>query len=293
MIMSNREFAEKLYDFLKKNEPSGQFAEQPREDCITELESYLFDYQMVKETIKDIEEIADIFDDHEYYVDEVKPLLYCLREIQGEMEVQQSKRMVSDTNYEVKHAIHVGDKEILFAEDKEAENGMCWFVGDYTENGIIGQYADCQICDDYLEAMQKFTGRVDRQIEAVKSEVSKSELTHKVFTAEHCHRHDYGQSIDGKIVAIKAGILRPEYRRGEIQIVLVDGGAGARANPNGRAVFCYHLSDGKHTRFERHDVQGEVKPEFLPKWAKEKAAEIQAEKGASNPQKKPKSREER
>ena len=202
-------------------------------------------------------------------------------------------RMVGDTNYEVKHAIRVGGKEIIFAEDKKAEDGMCWFVGDYTQNDIIGQYADCQVSDDYLEAMQEFTGRVTMQVESMRNEISHSKTTCKVFTAEHCYPHEYSKSIDGKIVAIRAEFLRPEYRRGEVQIVLVDGGGGAGANPRGRTVFCYHLNNGKHTRYERHDVLGVVKAEFVPEWAKEKAAAIQAEKGAPNPQKKPKDKEER
>ena len=113
-----------------------------------------------------------------------------------------------------------------------------------------------------------------------------------IFTAEHCYPNDYGQSIDGKIVAIRSEVLRPEYRRGNVQLVLVSGGNGARGNPNGRAVYCYHLNNGEHTRFEWHDIQGEVRPEFLPAWAKEKAAEIQAEKAAP-PQKNPKARDER
>ena len=292
MIVDNRKFAEQLYSFLKDNEPSDHFLDSPPEDCIKELENYLSDLNMVRETIKDIEEIADMFDDHEYYVAEVKPLLCGLRDIEGKLEAEQRRRMVGETDYEVKHAIHVGDKEIVFAEDKNAENGMCWFVGDYSRNDIMGQYADCQYSADYLEAMQEFTGRVDRQIEAMKSEISQSKTPCAVFTAEHCYCNDRGQSIDGKIVAIKAEILRPEYRRGDVQLVLVSGGNGARANSHGNAVFCYHLNDGKHTRFERYDVQGEVKPEFLPAWAKEKAAEIQAEK--SNPtQKRPKDREDR
>ena len=140
--------------------------------------------------------------------------------------------------------------------------------------------------------MQEFTDRVGKQIEAMKSEINQTKTPCEVFTAEHCYPNDYSKSIDGKVVAIKAGILRPEYRRGEVQIVLVNGGNGARANAHGRAVFCYHLNDGKHTRFDRHDVRGEVKPEFIPKWAAEKVAEIQAEK-ASPPQRKAKDREER
>lgn len=292
MIIDNRKFAEQLYSFLKDNDTSGHFTDSAPEDCIVELENYLSDLHMVKETIKDIEEVSDMFDDHEFYVTEVKPLLRGLREIQGELEVDQRRRMVSDTNYEVKHAIHVGDKEILFGEDKNAENGMCWFVGDYTQNDIIGQYADCIACDDFLEAMQEFTGRVNVQIEAIRSEITQSKTPCEVFTAEHCYPNDYGQSIDGKIVAIKADALRPEYRRGDVQLVLVNGGNSTKGNPMGRAVYCYHLNNGEHTRFERYDVQGEVKPDFVPKWAAEKAAAIQAEK-ASPPQKKPKDREDR
>ena len=203
------------------------------------------------------------------------------------------KRMVGDTNYEVKHAIRVGNKEIIFAENKKAEDGMCWFVGNYTQNEIFGEYADCQVSDDYLEAMLEFTDRVTMQIESVRNEINQSKVSCKVFTAEHCYQHDYSKSIDGEIVAIRAEFLRPEYRRGEVQIVLVNGGAGAIANPRGRAVFCYHLDDGRHTRFERHDVLGVIKAEFVPDWAKEKAAAIIAEKGVSTPHKKPKNREER
>ena len=290
MIVGNRKFAEQLYSFLKDNEPSDHFLDSPPEDCIKELENYLSDLNMVRETIKDIEEIADMFDDHEYYVAEVKPLLCGLRDIEGKLEAEQRRRMVGETNYEVKHAIHVGDKEIVFAEDKNAENGMCWFVGNYTRNDIMGQYADCQYSADYLEVMQEFTDRVLTQVKVMKA-INRSRLP-QIFTAEHCYRNDRGQSIDGKIVAIKAEILRPEYQHGDVQLVLVSGGNGARANSHGNAVFCYHLNNGNHTRFERYDVQGEVKPEFLPAWAKEKAAEIRAEK-AESPQKKPKETEVR
>ncbi len=46
------------------------------------------------------------------------------------------------------------------------------------------------------------------------------------------------------------------------------------ANARGSAVFCRNLYDGKDTRYERMDVLGEVKPERMPDWAKEKAAAI-------------------
>jgi hypothetical protein len=39
-------------------------------------------------------------------------------------------------------------------------------------------------------------------------------------------------------------------------------------------VLCTNLHTGKSTRYERMDVMGEIKPERLPEWAKEKAQEL-------------------
>ncbi len=62
--MDNRTFATDLYEFLKNNDSLGHFEGIPAEDGISELEEYLSDLDTVKETIKDIEGIADSFDDH-------------------------------------------------------------------------------------------------------------------------------------------------------------------------------------------------------------------------------------
>jgi len=57
---------------------------------------------------------------------------------------------------------------------------------------------------------------------------------------------------------------------------LVIGGFGAHANSRGSAVYCTHLNNGEHTRFERYQVLGVVKE--LPDWAKNNLARLQAEK---------------
>jgi len=54
-------------------------------------------------------------------------------------------------------------------------------------------------------------------------------------------------------------------------------------------VFGTSLADGKHARWERCDVLGEIKPEKMPVWAKEALAKIQSQEKI----KKSKSREER
>jgi len=55
---------------------------------------------------------------------------------------------------------------------------------------------------------------------------------------------------------------------------------GANANARGSAVFCYHLNNGKHTRFERHEVLGVVKE--LPDWAKERLAAVKSQMTAEH-----------
>ena len=57
----------------------------------------------------------------------------------------------------------------------------------------------------------------------------------------------------------------------------------------GQAVFGTSLADGKHARWERYDVLGEIKPEKMPDWAKEALSKIKEQEKA----KKTKSREER
>ncbi|RNC62894.1 MAG: hypothetical protein AWM53_01820 [Candidatus Dichloromethanomonas elyunquensis] len=77
------------------------------------------------------------------------------------------KRMV-DT-YEMKHAITMGDREILFLEDEN--KSYPYMVCNCSWDNPLGveQYSDEVVSADYLEMMTEFTSRVTAQIEAVKA----------------------------------------------------------------------------------------------------------------------------
>jgi hypothetical protein len=278
MFKDKATFAKELYEFMKENDSLGELEEMPVGDAIAELAEYLSDPESVKDTLRDIEEIADEMDDHETYVSDVKPLVKGLQSLLETLEAENGRRMVADTGYEVKHAVHIGDREILFAVNMNEPDGKFYMKAEYSDNGIIGQYDRVIYSADYLAAMEEFVGAVDQKIIAVRAEFAKADYQAKPITANHCYPHDYAEDLNGKVVAIKASVLRDEYRRGDVQMVLVDGGAGARGNARGSAVFCYHLNDGKHTRFERYDVLGVVKE--LPDWAKERVAAIQKERNS-------------
>ncbi len=187
--------------------------------------------------------------------------------------------MVADTGYEVRQSIKIGNREILMAENLKAEDGNFYMKAEYTENGLIGEYSQVLVDSNYLEIMWEFTKGLHGQIEKVASEIGKVAYQSEPITAKDCHPNDYSQGIVGKVVAIKAEALRPEYRRGDMQLVLVNGGNGANANAHGTAVFCTHLNDGSRTRFKRYDVQGEIKE--LPAWAAARLDAINAEREAA------------
>jgi hypothetical protein len=187
------------------------------------------------------------------------------------------KRMV-DT-YEIKHAIHVGDKEILFGVD-DRKIDCPYMVCSCTWDNPLGidQYFNAMGSADYLEMMSEFTDRVTTQLEAVKEERAKITVILKPFTLEHCIRNDCGQDIENKVVVIRLERLRPEYRTADKQLVLVTGGFGAHGNSRGRAVYTTNLYSGKESRWNREDILGVIKPECMPGWAKERLKQIQTER---------------
>ncbi|WP_418790383.1 hypothetical protein [Phosphitispora sp. TUW77] len=191
----------------------------------------------------------------------------------------EEKRMV-DT-YEVEHAIHVGDKEIVFGVD-EKKADCPYMVCNCTWDNPLGieHYFNAVGSADYLEMLTEFTDRVTTQLEAVKAERNKVTVPLQAFTMEHCIPNDNGQNFENKVVSICPECLRPEYRTADKQLVLATGGFGAHANARGRAVYTINLYSGKESRWNREDILGTLKPEYMPDWAKDRLKQIQAERQA-------------
>ena len=89
-------------------------------------------------------------------------------------------------------------------------------------------------------------------------------------------------------MVINAEPIRYEYQHPAFQLVLAEGGNGATGG-RGNAVFGTCLATGEKSRWERYDVLGEIKPEYMPEWAKEALAKIKEQQK----EKKQKNREER
>ena len=200
--------------------------------------------------------------------------------------MSEEKRMIG--SYEVMQSIHIGKKEVVFGINEKEEYPflVCFCT---CNNPLSAAWVtDAVGSDDYLEAMQIFMERVQEQIGLVKDEQEQFPFDMKPFTIDDCIPDDKSGSLVGKVVVINAKVNRYEYRRSAYQLVLVDGGHGARGG-RGQAVFGTCLADGERARWERYDVLGEIKPEKMPDWAKEALVKIKTQEK----EKKQKNREER
>lgn len=185
--------------------------------------------------------------------------------------MQKEKRMAE--NYEITHGLKIGDSEVVFGMDETCR--MPYFCAFCKDNGISQSYSECMVGDDYVELLELFADRVKSQCRKVRKE--QEGMGTETITADMCLPLTDSTSLIGKAAAVRADILRPEYRRAEYQIMLVTGGNGAKENGRGRACFCTELHNRRRSRWDRQDFIGEVKEECLPQWAKERLAEIKAE----------------
>ena len=200
--------------------------------------------------------------------------------------MSEEKRMVG--SYEVEQSIFIGEKEVLFGVSQKEEYPFMVCYCDYNNPLSAPWFTEAVGTDDYLEAMELFCDRVQAQIVLTRSEQEKFKFARTPFTAADCIPDKKNESIIGKVVVIDAEPKRYEYQHAAYQLVLADGGNGASGG-RGQAVFGTCLATGEHSRWERYDVLGEIRPERMPEWAKEALHDIKNQGKA----KKPHSREER
>lgn len=178
------------------------------------------------------------------------------------------KRMIGD--YTVLSSVNVGEKEIIIASNEQSTDGDKFLCGFVERNDLFELYKECVVSDDYIEIAHLFGSRIASEAELFREQVKKLDIPITVITEADCIPDHYSKDINGKVIAIDPKVLKPEFQRADRQLYVVTGGFGASANSRGSAVFCTNLHTGENTRYERMDVMGEVKPECMPDWAKEK-----------------------
>lgn len=178
------------------------------------------------------------------------------------------KRMAGD--YEIIHAFHIGDREIVLGESLNCNPGERYMCAYCQENEITASYSDVMISDDYCEIVKLYGERLSEQAKKTRIEqfkpkfqgINTTPLTHK-----DCMPISSDSDLNGKIVVIRPGVLRREYQNATNQLKLCTGGFGAYPHSRGSACFCVDLYSGEQSRFERQDILGTMDRSKLPEWA--------------------------
>ena len=179
------------------------------------------------------------------------------------------RRMAGD--YEVIHAFHIGDKEIVIGENIEADDDERYMCAFCEKNEIMERYSDVIASDDFCEVAKLYADRLSEQAEKTRQATFTPKfqgIDTTPLTEEDCALITADDYIKGKLIVIKQDALRQEYRMSTHQLKICTGGFGAHARSRGSACFCVDLYSGEHSRFEREDVLGTILEEQLPNWAK-------------------------
>ena len=98
-----------------------------------------------------------------------------------------------------------------------------------------------------------------------------------LLSGKHIVQSDEPQDYKGKLLIIRADVLKEECRTPENQLFLASSGFGCSPTSSGRKVYGQFLSDGEKTQFYRSDFVGVISDEHIPDWAKEKMEQIQTQ----------------
>ena len=184
--------------------------------------------------------------------------------------MSEAKRMAGP--YEITHAIHIGDREIVLGENPTDTDGTPYMCSYCESSDFFARYYDSVGSEDYAEIVSVFGERIREQAEKTREKLRQERINgaeSKLVTEKDCTGISYEDDLNNKVVVIRADVLRPEYRSARYQLRLCTGGFGASPHCRGSACYCKDLVTGKDSRFERRDIFGVIELDKLPKWAKD------------------------
>ena len=189
------------------------------------------------------------------------------------------KKGESIDGYEVLHSIQLNAVSYVVAQNitTEDESYRVYKVGGANAIGL----SDCFLLHeshDYLNVMREYVRNLGAGLDIASLDRKyrgSLDFDDWLIKTSDCVGGSDKLDFEGQIVAIKAGVLSPEFRSASHQLHIATGGFGCSPTARGRTVYCTNIYDGTKTKFDRADIAGVVLPESIPAWAKDKIAQLQ------------------
>lgn len=178
--------------------------------------------------------------------------------------------------YRIIQSVEIYGMEIAVAENPDAEQPYLMARRSVNEAFGAEKHLIPVYSSDYLQVMQAFVQCQSQYLDNLElARVYRGSATADApLEARDCLPDGMDMDLEGKVVALKASILRPEYRACSHQLMLATGGFGCSPSARGRTVFATNLYSGEHERWNRGDILGVVAEDTLPGWAHEKLARL-------------------
>ena len=187
----------------------------------------------------------------------------------------QEKEMAGD--YEILQFIRLGGKQLLLGYNEK--DGNAPYMTCYRQVNLLGDYAypEAVASIDYMEIMQTFLERLQKQYKVVEQFRAQRNVPFEVLGHEHCRKRGEDEDLAGKLIILRPSSLSPEYRTADCQLGFATGGFGCIPGAGGRAVYFEELYSKEQCRLNIGDVLGIADLDMLPAWAKEKLSERKME----------------
>ena len=176
--------------------------------------------------------------------------------------------------YEVKNTIHIGNKEIIFAENL-SKNEPYMVCNCQWDNPLgIDVYAEAAVGTDYLEAMTEFLDRASAQAQHVRDQRAERGVSELPLTISDCVPGSKNAHYMNQLVVIKPENMIASSRTADEQLLWATNGFGCAPDARGQAVYCKNLFTEKTARWERSDIAGILLPDRIPEWARQRLNEM-------------------
>lgn len=178
--------------------------------------------------------------------------------------------------YKIIQSVEIDGMEVAVAENRDAEQPFMMARRSLNEAFGAEKHLLPVYSSDYLSIMREFVQCQSIYLDNISLDqvYRGSAVSDAPLEVGDCVPDGMDMDLEGKIVALKANILRPEYRACSHQLMLATGGFGCSPTARGRTVFATNIYSGEHERWNRSDILGVVAENTLPGWAQDKLTRL-------------------
>ena len=161
--------------------------------------------------------------------------------------------------YEITDSFEIAGVEIVMGENLQDENKKYYMACKLRSGEDFESYDDYITSNDYLEVVEMYSAWINEEVKKMMD--ARDYRIEKIIVTEDMCDDIENKNIIGKVIAIRAENISPEYRVQQNLILRC-------INRDGSEVYTESFVSDERECYDLEDVLGIVKKEFYPYWLK-------------------------